>query len=146
MTNTKDTRTTSSSGSSKAWGGRFADVPDARLEAFNASVAFDVRMIREDIRGSIAHARMLGARGIIAPDEATTLERGLWQVLDEYERREFSLTIADEDVHTGVERRLREITGAVAGMLHTGRSRNDQVANDHRLWTRRQLVLVAEGL
>jgi len=146
MTANNHFETGSSSGSSKAWGGRFADVPDARLEAFNASVAFDVRMIREDIRGSIAHARMLGARGIIAPDEATTLERGLWQVLDEYERREFALTIADEDVHTGVERRLREITGAVAGKLHTGRSRNDQVANDHRLWTRRQLVLVAEGL
>ncbi|MGI8976065.1 MAG: argininosuccinate lyase [Thermomicrobiales bacterium] len=146
MTVNNDSDRTSPTGSSKAWGGRFADVPDARLEAFNASVAFDVRMIREDIRGSIAHARMLGACGIIAPDEATTLERGLWQVLDEYDRGEFALTIADEDVHTGVERRLREITGTVAGKLHTGRSRNDQVANDHRFWARRQLVLVADGL
>ena len=146
MTISNESDSSVSGGAIKAWGGRFADVPDARLEAFNASVEFDVRMIREDIRASIAHARMLGACGIIPAEDSTTLEAGLWQVLDEFDAGDFVLTIADEDVHTGVERRLRDITGAVAGKLHIGRSRNDQVVNDHRLWTRRQLVLVTEGL
>ncbi|MFN8590839.1 MAG: argininosuccinate lyase [Thermomicrobiales bacterium] len=133
-------------GTVKAWGGRFAEPPDRRLEAFNASVAFDVRMIREDIRGSIAHARMLGKQAIISPAEAATLERGLWQVLAEVAAGSFALTVADEDVHTGVERRLREIVGAVAGKLHTGRSRNDQVANDLRLWTKGALLDLMTGV
>ncbi|MGH2615321.1 MAG: argininosuccinate lyase [Thermomicrobiales bacterium] len=134
------------SGTVKAWGGRFSVVPDRRLEAFNASVTFDVRMTREDIRGSIAHARMLGKQGIVTPDEAADLERGLWQVLAEAETGGFTLTIADEDVHTGVERRLREMVGAVAGKLHTGRSRNDQVATDLRLWTKGALLAVMNAV
>jgi argininosuccinate lyase len=134
------------SGTVKAWGGRFAEAPDRRLEAYNASVAFDVRMVREDIRGSIAHARMLGQQGIIPTRDAAELERGLWQILAEVESGVFSLTIADEDVHTGVERRLREILGPVTGKLHTGRSRNDQVANDLRLWTRGALLALFEGV
>lgn len=133
-------------GSRKAWGGRFAEAPDRRLEAYNASVAFDVRMIREDIRGSIAHARMLGRQDIIAPGDAEVLERGLWQILAESDAGDFVLTIADEDVHTGVERRLREIVGTVAGKLHTGRSRNDQVANDLRLWTKGALLALMNGV
>jgi argininosuccinate lyase len=133
-------------GSTKAWGGRFADAPDRRLEAYNASVAFDVRMIREDIRGSIAHARMLGQQGIIPAMDAAGLERGLWQVMDEVEADDFALTIADEDVHTGVERRLREIVGPLAGKLHTGRSRNDQVATDLRLWTKGALLALTAGV
>lgn len=137
---------TEQAGSVKAWGGRFAEPPDRRLEAYNASVAFDVRMIREDIRGSIAHARMLGQQGIITAEEAAALERGLWQVLAEADAGTFALTIADEDVHTGVERRLREIAGAVAGKLHTGRSRNDQVATDLRLWTRSALLALKSGV
>ena len=137
---------TEQAGTAKAWGGRFAQPPDRRLEAFNASVAFDVRMVREDIRGSIAHARMLGKQGIIPPEEAVALERGLWQILSEVENGDFSLTITDEDVHTGVERRLREIAGAVAGKLHTGRSRNDQVANDLRLWTKGALLALMNGV
>lgn len=134
------------SGTAKAWGGRFAETPDRRLEAFNASVEFDVRMIREDIRGSIAHARMLGQQGIIAPEESELLERGLWQVLAESDAGDFHLTISDEDVHTGVERRLREVVGAVAGKLHTGRSRNDQVATDLRLWTKGALLALINGV
>jgi argininosuccinate lyase len=113
---------------------------------FNASVAFDVRLVREDIRGSIAHARMLAKQGIIALEDAAALERGLWQVNSEVESGEFALTIADEDVHTGVERRLREIVGAVAGKLHTGRSRNDQVATDLRLWTKGALLALMSGV
>ncbi len=134
------------SGTRKAWGGRFAENPDARLEAFNASVGFDIRMVREDIRGSIAHARMLGKQSVIAQSDAETIINGLWTILGEVEAGEFVLTIADEDVHTGVERRLRELIGATAGRLHTGRSRNDQVANDFRFWTKRQLIEVASGL
>ena len=133
-------------GSAKAWGGRFTEPPDRRLEAFNASVTFDVRMIREDIRGSIAHARMLGQQGIIPAADAAALERGLWHILAEVDAGDFSLTIADEDVHTGVERRLREIVGPVTGKLHTGRSRNDQVANDLRLWTKGALLALMSGV
>jgi argininosuccinate lyase len=137
---------TEQAGTAKAWGGRFAQAPDRRLEMFNASVAFDVRLVREDIRGSIAHARMLAKQGIIALEDAAALERGLWQVNSEVESGEFALTIADEDVHTGVERRLREIVGAVAGKLHTGRSRNDQVATDLRLWTKGALLALMSGV
>jgi argininosuccinate lyase len=97
-------------------------------------------MVRQDIRGSIAHARMLGQQEIITPREAAELERGLWHILAEVDAGAFALTIADEDVHTGVERRLREIVGPVTGKLHTARSRNDQVANDVRLWARGALL------
>lgn len=133
-------------GTRKAWGGRFSENPDVRLEAFNASVGFDIRMVREDIRGSIAHARMLGKQGIIAANDADLIIENLWTILDEVEAGEFSLTIADEDVHTGVEKRLRELIGATAGRLHTGRSRNDQVATDFRFWTKLQLIEIASGL
>jgi argininosuccinate lyase len=131
---------------SKAWSGRFAVSSDKRLEAFNASVTFDVRMIREDIRASIAHARMLGRQAIIDQADADAIIDGLWTILDEVDRDAFALTVDDEDVHTGVERRLRELIGPTAGKLHTGRSRNDQVANDLRFWTRGALVQIAQGL
>lgn len=130
----------------KRWAGRFAESPDARLEAFNASVAFDIQLVREDIRGSVAHVRMLGRQGIVSTEEARTIEHGLWQVMDEVDAGTFGLTIADEDVHTGVERRLYELIGPVTGKLHTARSRNDQVGTDLRLWTRRALVEIAAKL
>ncbi|MBA3276391.1 MAG: argininosuccinate lyase [Chloroflexia bacterium] len=133
-------------GAPKAWGGRFSESPDKRVEALNASVTFDIRMVREDIRGSIAHVRMLGRQGIVAMDEAVQIENGLWDVLAEVDRDEFRLTLTDEDVHTGVERRLRELIGPVTGKLHTGRSRNDQVANDLRFWTKRALIEIGHGL
>ncbi len=133
-------------GTPKAWGGRFAVSPDKRVEALNASVAFDIRMVREDIRGSIAHVRMLGRQAIVPPEDATEIEMGLWSLLDEVDRDEFRLTLADEDVHTGVERRLRELIGPVTGKLHTGRSRNDQVVNDFRFWTKRALIEIGHGL
>ena len=84
-------------GTAKAWGGRFSDVPDARLEAFNASVGFDIRLVREDIRGSIAHVRMLGTREIIPADDAEAIEQGLWRILDEVEEGAFALTVAAGD-------------------------------------------------
>lgn len=137
--------TDSQQGSAKAWGGRFASTPDKRLEAFNASVEFDVRLVREDVRGSVAHVRMLGRQGIIPVDDARAIETGLWQVWDEIDAGTFTLTIADEDVHTGVERRLRELIGPVTGKLHTGRSRNDQVATDFRLWTKDAVLRLIGG-
>jgi argininosuccinate lyase len=133
-------------GTAKAWGGRFGTTPDQRLEAFNASVGFDVRMAREDIRGSIAHVRMLSKQGIIPAEDASTIESGLWSVLDEVEAGTFTLTVADEDIHTGVENRLRTLIGPVTGKLHTGRSRNDQVALDVRLWTKGALLEVIDGV
>jgi argininosuccinate lyase len=141
-----DRRAGGAGGGAKAWGGRFAATPDARLEAFNASVGFDVRLVREDIRGSVAHVRMLGRQGIVNLDEAAAIEAGLWRVWDEVEAGAFALTLADEDVHTGVERRLRELLGPVAGKLHTARSRNDQVATDLRLWTRGALLALTAGV
>ena len=135
------------SGTAKLWGGRFAETPDARLEAFNASVGFDVRLAREDIRGSIAHVRMLGRQGIIPAEDAAAIEAGSGGCGPRSRRRYGSaLTIADEDVHTGVERRLRELIGPVAGKLHTGRSRNDQVATDFRLWTKGAILALLGGV
>src|SRR5690349_5979976 len=112
-------------GSDKAWGGRFAVAPDETSEAFTASIRFDTRMVREDVRGSVAHVRMLGRQGIIPAEDAATIEAGLWQVWNEATDGSLSFTIKDEDVHTGVERRLRELIGPAQGKLHTGRSRND---------------------
>ena len=130
----------------KAWGGRFATPPDALLEAFNASVGFDIRLVREDIRGSIAHVRMLGRQEIVNLAESAEIEAGLWRILAEVDAGAFNLTLADEDVHTGVERRLRELIGGVTGKLHTGRSRNDQVATDLRLWTKGAIVALVAGV
>ena len=130
----------------KRWAGRFASGPDARSEAYTASIGFDTRLIFEDLRGSVAHVRMLGKQGIIAPDEAAEIERGLWLIWDEAEEGTLEFTLSDEDVHSGVERRLRELIGPVQGKLHTGRSRNDQVINDVRLWTKRAVLHLTGGL
>jgi argininosuccinate lyase len=118
------------------WSGRFSASRAGAFERLNASIPFDVRLAPYDIRGSIAHARMLGERGIVSPEESEDLVRGLEAVLAEVEAGEFSWTIEDEDVHTAVERRLREVVGDVALKLHTGRSRNDQVALDLHLFAR----------
>ena len=124
------------------WGGRFAHSPAEAFERLNASIPFDVRLAPHDIKGSIAHAKMLGEQGIVSPGESGQLVRGLETVLGEVEAGNFSWTLSDEDVHTAVERRLREHVGDVALKLHTGRSRNDQVALDLHLFVRE----AAEGL
>ena len=118
------------------WGGRFEASPDEAFERLNASIPFDVRLAPHDVRGSIAHAKMLGRQGIVSEQESDELVRGLEAVLGEVEAGKFSWTLADEDVHTAVERRLREVVGGVALKLHTGRSRNDQVALDLHLFVR----------
>src|SRR5215204_1212644 len=128
------------------WGGRFSASPADAFERLNASIPFDVRLAPYDVRGSIAHATMLGERGIVTPEESTELVRGLEAMLVEVEAGEFSWTLEDEDVHTAVERRLREKIGDVALKLHTGRSRNDQVALDLHLFARDATAGLREGV
>ncbi len=120
------------------WGGRFAAGPDAIMEAINASIGYDRRMAAQDIAGSRAHAAMLAACGIITDTDAEVIGEGLLTVLSEIEAGDFPFSAALEDIHMNVEARLKEIVGEPAGRLHTGRSRNDQVAVDFRLWVRDQ--------
>ncbi len=118
------------------WGGRFGSTPAEAFERINASIPFDVRLAPFDIRGSIAHTRMLGRQGIVTEKESQELVQGLEAVLAEVHSGDFFWSLSDEDVHTAVERRLGEIAGDVALKLHTGRSRNDQVALDLHLFAR----------
>lgn len=120
---------------SKLWGGRFARPTDTLVRQFHDSFPFDVRMYNEDINGSIAWAKGLVKAGILTEDEAATIINGLEQVRAEFDDGRFVVDEGDEDIHTAVERRLTAIVGDVGGKLHTGRSRNDQVATDFRLWT-----------
>ena len=132
--------------SNQMWGGRFAAGPDAIMEAINASIGFDKRMAAQDIAGSRAHAAMLAAQGIVTPSDAEAMREGLLTVLSEIETGSFAFSTALEDIHMNVEARLKEVIGEPAGRLHTGRSRNDQVATDFRLWVRDQLDAAASGL
>lgn len=118
----------------KLWGGRFSEPTDDDLRRLNDSLPFDRRMAMQDIRGSVAYARAIQMAGILTPLEAERLVDGLYQVKAEIESGLFETQVGDEDIHTAVERRLTEIVGAVGGKLHTGRSRNDQVATDFRMW------------
>jgi len=128
------------------WGGRFAAGPDAIMEAINASIGFDKRMAAQDIAGSRAHAAMLAATGIVSDSDAKAMREGLLTVLSEIEGGTFEFSTALEDIHMNVEARLKEIIGDAAGRLHTGRSRNDQVATDFKLWVRDQLDATETGL
>ena len=128
------------------WGGRFSEPSDQDLRALNDSIGFDIRFYREDIEGSIVYALALADAEVITPGESQTIVAGLREVLQEFETGEFDLQEADEDVHTAVERRLTEIIGDVGGKLHTGRSRNDQVATDFRLWSMRAANRLSEEL
>jgi len=128
------------------WGGRFGSGPDAIMEAINASIDFDRRLAKQDIDGSRAHAAMLAARGIITGKDAEAIREGLLTVLSEIEDGNFAFSTALEDIHMNVEARLKELIGDPAGRLHTGRSRNDQVAVDFRLWVRDQCDAAHEAL
>ncbi len=128
------------------WGGRFAAGPDAIMEAINASIGFDQRMAAQDIAGSRAHAAMLAATGIVSDKDAEAMREGLLTILSEIEGGKFAFSTALEDIHMNVEARLKEVIGEPAGRLHTGRSRNDQVATDFRLWVRDQVDAAIEGL
>jgi argininosuccinate lyase len=132
--------------SNKMWGGRFAEGPDAIMEAINASIGFDRRMAKQDIEGSRAHAAMLAAQGIVTDKDAEAIREGLLTVLSEIEGGTFQFSTALEDIHMNVEARLTEIVGPAAGRLHTARSRNDQVALDFRMWVRDQCDAAIDAL
>ena len=132
--------------SNQMWGGRFADGPDALMEAINASIGFDKRLAPQDIAGSRAHAAMLAATGIITDKDASAIREGLLTLLSEIEGGDFPFSAALEDIHMNVEARLTDLIGPPAGRLHTARSRNDQVATDFRLWVRDQLDQTMAGL
>ncbi len=120
----------------KLWGGRFTEPTDAFVEAFTASVNFDRRLYRHDIAGSIAHAKMLAHVGVLTDAECDAIVKGLQQIEAEIERGEFAWSVELEDVHMNIEARLIARIGNVGKKLHTGRSRNDQVATDVRLYLR----------
>ncbi|WP_114965724.1 argininosuccinate lyase [Alkalilacustris brevis] len=132
--------------SNTMWGGRFAEGPDAIMEAINASIGFDKRLYAQDIQGSLAHAEMLAATGIISDSDSRAIREGLVTVLSELDAGNFTFSTALEDIHMNVEARLKEVVGEPAGRLHTARSRNDQVATDFRLWVRDQADAAIAGL
>jgi argininosuccinate lyase len=129
-----------SSGSGKPWGGRFSAGADPAAEAFTSSLSFDRRLWPHDIRGSAAWARALARAGLIDETERAAIERGLQAVRDELESGRFVFRQELEDIHMNIERRLIEVAGPVGGKLHTGRSRNDQIALDERLYVREVLA------
>ena len=131
-----DQSKSSGTDASAMWGGRFSGGPNDIMEEINASIGFDQRFFAQDIRASKAHALMLGAQNIITPEDAKSICEGLDQVYGEIETGTFTFKRSLEDIHMNVEARLKEIIGEPGGRLHTGRSRNDQVANDFKLWVR----------
>jgi argininosuccinate lyase len=127
----------------KLWGGAFAESTAELVDRFGQSINTDLNFWQEDIIGSVAHARMLGKQGIISEDEAKLLEDGLERI---HEEGPDFLKLDVEDIHTAIEFRLQELVGDVAGKLHTGRSRNDQVATDTRLYVHNQLIEVQDQI
>ncbi len=125
-----------------AWGGRFSEQTDAFVEAFTASVQFDQRMYRQDIAGSRAHAKMLNKIAVLSEEDLTAILAGLDKVEQEISAGEFNWSITREDVHMNIEARLTELIGDAGKRLHTGRSRNDQVATDIRLYLREQIEFI----
>ena len=138
MSNTQDT--------SKLWGGRFSEATDSFVQRFTASVNFDRRMAAEDIAGSLAHAEMLCAAGVLTQEELADIQRGLAQVQEEITSGSFTWSVELEDVHMNIESRLTQLIGITGKKLHTGRSRNDQVATDIRLYLRAAIDAIAAEL
>lgn len=126
----------------KLWGGRFTKPTHRWVEEFNASIAFDQELAEEDIQGSIAHAKMLGASGIIRKEEQELIIQGLKRIYDRIQKGEMTYSIEHEDIHMNIEKMLIDEIGPVGGKLHTARSRNDQVALDLHLYLRKQIVEV----
>ena len=129
--------------SNKLWAGRFTEPTDAFVEAFTASVEFDQRMYKQDIAGSMAHARMLAHIGVLSDSDCDAIVSGLQSIEKEIETGEFEWSVALEDVHMNIEARLTEKIGIAGKKLHTGRSRNDQVATDMRLYLRDAIDQIA---
>jgi argininosuccinate lyase len=133
-------------GPKSPWGGRFTEPADHSARAFTASLAFDHRLWPHDLRGSEAWARALAKGGVLSETELDAILRGLADVREELETGRFPYRIELEDIHMNIERRLIEKVGAVGGKLHTGRSRNDQIALDMRLWLRDEIDAIREAL
>ena len=131
---------------SEAWSGRFSEPVSELVKRYTASVDFDRRLAMEDIDGSIAHARMLARQGVLSAEDLAAIEAGMGQIRGEIERGEFAWSVDLEDVHLNIERRLTELAGDAGKRLHTGRSRNDQVATDLRLWLRGAIDRALDGL
>ncbi|WP_407855812.1 argininosuccinate lyase [Enterococcus hailinensis] len=130
----------------KLWGGRFDGKNEAWIDAFGASIPFDYQLAKQDIIGSLAHVKMLGATGIITQEEASQISTGLQQLAEKAAKEELDFTIENEDIHLNLEKMLHDEIGSVAGKLHTARSRNDQVATDMHLYLKEQLQLIIEKI
>jgi len=130
----------------RLWGGRFGDGPDSRMADFTRSIDVDAELALDDIAGSIAHVRGLARAGLLTAEEAEALERGLAGLREDVAAGAIAWDPALEDVHLNLEMLLTERVGAVGGKLHTGRSRNDQVATDLRLWARRAVGQLDVGM
>ena len=143
MSDTTSTLVTKEKQAEKPWNGRFTEPTDAFVEAFTASVTFDQRMYQQDIAGSVAHAKMLTHVGVLTGEECQQILEGLQQIKQTIEAGEFNWSIKLEDVHMNIEAALTDLIGVTGKKLHTGRSRNDQVATDIRLYLRDEIDLIA---
>ncbi|MCE5042927.1 argininosuccinate lyase [Staphylococcus chromogenes] len=123
----------------KAWGGRFEEKPEDWVDAFNASIHFDQTLIDEDIQGSIAHATMLSHKGILTENECQSIVQGLQEIQKDFHEGHIRFQASLEDIHLNIEHELITRIGAIGGKLHTGRSRNDQVATDMHLYTKKEV-------
>src|SRR5690554_6700110 len=130
----------------QAWSARFSEPVTELVKRYTASVDFDRRLARFDIQGSLAHAEMLTTVGVISTDDLHAIEKGMAQIVEEIESGAFSWSVDLEDVHLNIEKRLVELVGDAGKRLHTGRSRNDQVATDIRLWLRHEIDQSSELL
>ena len=130
----------------KLWQGRLTGDTDALAAKLNNSLAFDSRLAEVDIQGSIAWTGALLQAGVLTEEESQTIKSGLEALLKEVRQGTFVFSEADEDIHTAVERQLTEMIGPLGGKLHTGRSRNDQVATDFRLWVKKALLRIDEDI
>ncbi len=130
----------------KLWGGRFKKETNQLVEQYTSSITFDQLLFQEDIQGSLAHVSMLEKCGIIPATDVKKIKAGLKEILQKIESGDFEFRVSDEDIHMNVERALTELIGPVAGKLHTGRSRNDQVALDMHLYVRKQILLINQQL
>lgn len=138
------TSNSTASNTNSAWGGRFSEAVDAFVARFTASVNFDQRLYRQDIRGSLAHAKMLAEVGVLTAAECDQITSGLLEIEQQIAAGDFEWSETLEDVHMNIEARLTDAIGSVGKKLHTGRSRNDQVATDIKLWLRDEIDQIAE--
>jgi len=146
MSDTAKKPSTKTQQAEKPWNGRFTEPTDAFVEAFTASVTFDQRMYQQDIAGSVAHAKMLAHIGVLTENECEQIIDGLGQIKQKIDSGEFNWSIKLEDVHMNIEAALTDLIGITGKKLHTGRSRNDQVATDIRLYLRDEIDLVLNEL